>query len=547
MSKNLTEVRLLAVPLESDYQHTFYFNGNDTQTNYFTSKTVKTMVNCTYQRKDNIIRYDGVYDDIIGCNYVMYRNSDYSTKWYYAFITKIEFISEGKTNIHIKTDVIQTWLFDYTVKTSFVEREHVDDDTTGLHTVPENLETGEYIVNHMNVNQSLVGRSIIIGTTIDFNDPDFKIFNSSEIKEFNSTSGGTYNGIFSGVKYFKVSKKQATDLLKTVANTGQSDSIVSVFMCPDKYVNAEIPSGKTYAEVKDGETVFSNEWVTDETTLDVENLKPTHLNGYVPKNNKLFTYPYCYMLMDNNAGGSAVYQYELFTDPDNEKRCLFKIYSAVTPGMSIRIVPRHYKGVAFNDSEGLNLGKLPVCSWSNDVYTNWLTQNSVNIGLSVVGGLTTAAVGVAGAVTAPVTGGTSLAVAGAVLGGIGAVGSTVGSVYQHSFQPPQAQGNTNAGDVVYSNNRTTFTAYKMSIKSEYAKIIDGYFNMFGYKVTRVKTPNSNHRLNYWYTKTIDVNIDGNIPVDDMQEIKNCYNRGITFWRAPANIQNYNVDNMIVNI
>lgn len=547
MAKNLTEVRLLAVPLESDYQHTFYFNGVDTQINYFISKTVKAMTNCTYQRKDKIIRYDGVYDDIIGCNYVMYRNSEYSTKWYYAFITNIEFVSDGKTNIHIKTDVIQTWLFDYVVKTSFVEREHVNDDTVGLHTVPENLETGEYVVNHMNPNLSLTGTSIIIGTTINFNDPDFKIFDSTEIKEFNSTSGGVYNGIFSGVKYFKVTKTQAVELLKTVANTGQSDAIVSIFMCPSNYVDAEIPDGKTYYEVVNSESVLSKDWVTDEVTLDVENLKPTHLNGYVPKNNKLFTYPYCYMLMDNNSGASAVYQYELFSDPDNNKRCPFKIYSAITPGMSIRVVPRHYKGVSFNDAEGLNLGKFPVCSWSNDVYTNWLTQNSVNIGLSVAGGLTTAALGVAGAVTAPVTGGASLAVAGAVLGGIGAIANTIGSVHQHSFQPPQAQGNTNAGDVTFSRNRTTFTAYKMTIKEEYAKIIDGYFNMFGYKVAMVKTPNNNHRLNYWYTKTIDVNIDGNIPVDDMQEIKNCYNRGITFWRTPANIQNYAVDNSIVDI
>lgn len=549
MGKNLTEVRLLAVPLENDYLHTFYFSDAAAQTTYFAGKTVKSMTNCTYQRKDNIIRYDGVYDEIIGCNYVMYRNTDYSIKWYYAFITKIEFISDGKTNIHIDTDVIQTWLFDYTVKTSFVEREHVNDDTIGLHTVPENLETGEYVVNGMNKNNALLSSSIIIGTTINFNDADFKIFDSAEVKEFNNTSGGVYNGVFSGVKYFKVTKAQAVELLKTVANTGQSDAIVSVFVCPDKFVNASVPTGKKYAEVVDGETVNSRDWITDDTTLDVENLKPTHLNGYVPKNNKLFTYPFCYMLMDNNSGGSAVYQYELFSDPDNSKRCPFKIYAAVTPGMSIRLIPRHYKGVGFNSGEGLNLGKFPVCSWSNDVYTNWLTQNSVNIGVSVVTGLATAGIGVASAVTAPVTGGASLGVglatAGALVGGVGAVGGAIGSVYQHSFQPPQAQGNTNSGDVVFSSINLTFTAYKMSIKEEYAKIIDGYFNMFGYKVTRVKTPNKNHRANYWYTKTIDANIDGNIPVEDIQKIKNCYNQGITFWRNPANIQNYNVDNSIV--
>lgn len=33
----------------------------------------------------------------------------------------------------------------------------------------------------------------------------------------------------------------------------------------------------------------------------------------------------------------------------------------------------------------LIFGKFPICNWDTDVYTNWLTQNGVNIGLSVAG------------------------------------------------------------------------------------------------------------------------------------------------------------------
>jgi hypothetical protein len=69
--------------------------------------------------------------------------------------------------------------------------------------------------------------------------------------------------------------------------------------------------------------------------------------------------------------------------------------------------------------------------------------------------------------------------------------------------------------------------------------------MFGYKVNRVKVPNKAHRSRFWYTKTIDVNIDGNIPNNDLQVIKNCYNNGITFWRNVAEIQNYSLSNDIV--
>ena len=111
--------------------------------------------------------------------------------------------------------------------------------------------------------------------------------------------------------------------------------------------------------------------------------------------------------------------------------------------------------------------------------------------------------------------------------------------------PAQSKGNLNCGDVITANSSNTFHFFRMSIKREFAKIIDGFFDMFGYKVNSLKVPNKNHRANYWYTKTIDVNIDGNIPNKDLQIIKNCYDNGITFWKSADNIQNYSVDNDII--
>ena len=60
--------------------------------------------------------------------------------------------------------------------------------------------------------------------------------------------------------------------------------------------------------------------------------------------------------------------------------------------MSIKLQP-NYKGEAINNNEGLVLGKLPMCSWNTDVYTNWLTQNSVNIATSIAGDLGSIAIG----------------------------------------------------------------------------------------------------------------------------------------------------------
>lgn len=534
---NITEVRLLSVPLENDYKHTFHFNNLEAQTEYFLGRTKWFGSNFSYQRKDNYIAYPRHFDSLRGVNYVMYKNKAYGDKWFYAFITDMKYINDERTDIYIQTDVIQTWLFDYTIKPSFVEREHVDNDTVGLHTVPEQLETGDYVILAKNKNASLNYHSLIMAVTVDLNSEGFA-----------NASGEYYNGVYSGLKYYKVTGEEANKAIKALADAGKSDAIVAIFICPSLYIDSAYPEDNPngYAEVKANLNVVRKDW--NPSILGVEeeeNYKVKALNGYVPKNKKLLTYPYTYLLMSNNSGGSAIYKYELFNNPDNADLCAFYIYASLTPGMSVYISPRYYNGVDINSLEGLTLGKYPTCAWNTDVYTNWLTQNAVNIPISIASAVVNAGVGAIGSIgTMGLTPLGVMGATGSVIGGVQSVLSTVGEIYQHSLIPPQAEGNINSGDVMFSSGCLTFTAYQMSIKKEYAMIIDEYFTMYGYKVNRVKVPSVGHRENFWYTKTIDVNIDGAIPNDDMQKIKDCYNRGITFWYNPSYIGNYNVSNEI---
>ena len=569
MAKNLTEVRLLAVPLENDYLHTLYFSSKSDQETYFKSKQISggLMDNCTYQRKDHYIRFNKQMDSILKCNYVMYKNPAYSDKWFYAFVTKMEYIDDGRTDIYIETDVIQTWMFDYTVKPSFVEREHCSNDTVGLHTIPEGLETGEYITNKVMYNDLPLECGVILACTLDLN-----TYRSDSDKADNSKNTTIYNGIVSGnvYYYFDLDDSQlpvivdGTEMdcpsgigalnyvLWALAESGQSDAVNSIFITPKNLIELndtwgflQVGAGDLPAVLRTVKNSWGSElknWVFDDGSSIP---KPTKINGYTPRNKKLLTYPYSYLYVDNNAGANSIYNYELF-DTDV---CNFGVTFAITPGGSMRLIPQFYKGVALNYSEGLNGGKYPICSWNSDVYTNWLTQNSVNIGVQYA----SAGLSIAGGIASMVfsgglsSGGSMGLIAGGLstLSGVNQVASTVGEVYSHSKVPPQSEGNINAGDVTYSYGELTFTAYDMSIKKEYAQIIDGYFDMYGYKTNLVKTPAKNHRKNYWYTKTIDCNIDGAIPMDDLRKIKDCYNNGITFWKSADNIGNYSVDNSIV--
>ena len=72
-----------------------------------------------------------------------------------------------------------------------------------------------------------------------------------------------------------------------------------------------------------------------------------------------------------------------------------------------------------------------------------------------------------------------------------------------------------------------------------------YFDKYGYKVNTVKVPNINGRYNWNFVKTIECYIEADIPQDDLQEIKNMFDAGITIWHHPDTFMNYSNRNPIV--
>lgn len=537
MSNQITEVRLLNVPLENDYKHTLYFSSKSAQASYFQGRTVFSGSDFSYQRKDGIIRYPKSYDELSNCNYVMYRNPG-SSKWVYAFITEKKYINDERTDLTIETDVLQTYLGEYTIKPSFVEREHASSDNVGENTVPENLELGEFVSVYDSKISELQSKKIVIARSAL---PSMKPAISLG-EEDTTISGGRYNGLYSGLSYVAFEETEVSQInafLQQYDESGKADAIQSMFYAP-----SFLAERKKVGDIYLWDVLYSEVPKSITHQFNKPNLTNTITSGgnsYTFRNNKLKTFPFQYLLVSNNNGASAVYHYENFLNDTLQ----FNIYGVLTPGCSIRMIPKNYKGVLENNEEGLNLGKYPICNWTSDVYTNWLTQNSVNIGLNIASGIGQM---VAGGALAVATGGAGIAVGGGqIASGASAIAGQLAQIHQMSFTPPQARGNINSGDVTTATHNNTFTFYGMSIKPEIAAIIDNYFDMFGYKCNRVKVPESNHRQNYWYTKTIDVSIDGAITAKDMQTIKNCYNNGVTFWKNSSNIGNYSVSNSSTSV
>ena len=529
-----SNIYLCDVPFTKNHSDVLDFTSREEQLAYFRNRINKEYYEYVYVKKDSMIKVEGNLEDLVQNNYIFYQNPTYK-RWYYCFIDRMEYISENTTAIYFTTDAWQTWMFDIEYMPSFIERKHVTNDGIGANTIPEGLETGEYIVkssklvDDYDTTTSLV---YVLGSTAD-----------PMINDHPDAVGSLYGGIYSGVKYY------FTNNIVTLSNWLQGladarvDSIVSLFMAPKWIIGSDKEEGEVPASYEP--TYF------DIIRLDMIN----DINGYTPRNKKLLTYPYCYLELTNGVGGAAVYHQELFQNFSSG--IYFQYIGVLTPGCSTKIYPLAYGGM--NDPHltfelGLTGGKYPQCNWATDQFTNWLTQNGVNIQSSIASDFISMYTGFAsGAMNdlgndnvnkLGVGNGTIGATTGALNSMFGIM-NTMRSVENHRMIAPQVGGNVNSGDVGTSSNSMKMIINSKTIKAEFARSIDDYFDKFGYKVNTVETPNIRTRRNWNFIKTIGFNLKGNIPQVEMEEIKNMFDGGVTIWHNPKTIYDYNQNNAII--
>lgn len=132
------------VPLDSTYDDSIAFASAAAQESYFSGKAKRTFTAQSYARvSDGVVRLEVNPNDIYDCNYMMFRNTSYGTKWFYAFINDIRYINNGRADIQFTLDVLQTWLFDMDLGVAFVERMHTASDNAGDNLQPEPVTLGE--------------------------------------------------------------------------------------------------------------------------------------------------------------------------------------------------------------------------------------------------------------------------------------------------------------------------------------------------------------------------------------------------------------------
>ena len=533
-----SNITLVNVPWDNNYQNVRNFNDIGAQNTYFSNLFPRiNFEEYTYLRKNRSIRVGAGVDEIREYNYLYYNNGDGKT--YYCFIEDYNYISENVTELIIKIDVYQTYMFEYTILKSFVEREHVtlSSDVAGNYTFPEELETGKYISREFtNVEETKNTYLIIqIGKNPYNNLETFNYTNKDGIMQFG------YMFAYKISELTDTTSKEWNcfrDLITKVRKQGISENIFAVYSVPyfvigERYTNNLLEEkypcmikwdDTNYGSKNEIEKIFSPPFGENQFNY----LGKT----YTAKNNKLLTYPYKYLSVSNNVGSLNTYRYENFENGIPK----FILKGVMSIGGSIKLIPENYNGQTRNENEGIILGKYPQFMWGNDVYTNWLTQNAINVlGDFIDVGLTFTKSGIS------LVGGQPVAGTSYAFSGMQKIISNIGNIYKHSFAPNTISGNASGGDINSSSSQNTFIISHNEIKPEYAEIIDNFFEMYGYKINKLKIPETTSRKYWNYVKTIDINMEGNIPETDLTELKNIFNNGVTIWHTD-NMYNYSLNN-----
>lgn len=536
-----TALRLLDTPLESDYRNTLWFPNREAQTAFFLGKTIKTYENFQYIKKNNTIVVDGEVDLLYNCNYIMYQNNNFTNKWFYAFIDRIEWASNSSVRLYVSTDVIQTWFFDIKYYDSYVDRCHSDTDVAGDNIVPEDFSVGN------------PGGYQVAGST-DLAPDGIALFATSTYAG-ESRTGSVNSGIYSGGQNlvdFHIDNPGVGSILDSYVKNGTATAVIKLQQYPYK--------------LKNGPMVVSF------------SKYPSSISGYTPKNNKLLSSAFvtCFMSM---YGQETDFNPVFITD----SKVNIKVSADQTSGTISAFVENYSDGSISTISM---FASIPESGWSYNQYKNdynlhsgsnaMYVQRSVaqrtadyvsagtNTAASVLdtaGSIFRTGVSLVGATGVPALGlskalenigstarsfgeaNQALTALNSFAGGYDSISQDLATISENYNAP--ATGGMSASNGYIATGKTVFSYGYKVLPRDIVERCDKFLTVYGYKQSEYRAINLHARASWTYIKTNGLNASGNFPDDDMNIIKRAFNNGIFFWVYTATYGNFGQNNAIV--
>ena len=661
-------------PCDRSYNNTIYFESKLTQWAYFRDLVTHTFTNQYYQRYNRgYLRIQANAEDLYEINYMVFSNSynltptaipPNSAKIFYCFVDNIEYINENVTEIHYTIDIMQTYMFDYTLGECFVEREHTLTDNMFGNIVPEDIDCGEFeynlltsislpYLNRNGNNYSTPLYSIMIEYMpnthcigniqtwlTDPTDPSNYLSSDNMIIDWIpigvhqgvtqiEVQGEMRNNTYCGTRYAFLDIPPSTGsasliqqymgricnemlgsnpsntyvfalqgLERIFSNDGQRAAIVNLTIVPRIFNVMSGQSSTPYYTLDDAfSATYQKTYSVNEPTSFSSNYIPI---SYTPKNKKMFTSPFCTVIVTDDNGNERQYQWEEFAYTQK-----FKLQLVNVSQPSAILTPYGYKGKEYDIGKmSVICSDFPTAKWTEDSYLSYIASNKGAIlsqGASAITNMVGANIGQmrrtgtirqysGGDSTTTTTSGTKISHRGGLTTGIqhsgtstttydpkisiqqdmydyvpnpiGALSSAQAladvatKLYDTSRSPDPTYGSTNYSAIRNINNLFGYKIYCQFPRLESAQRIDKYFSVFGYAIKNVKTPNivsagRNSLRPHWnYIKNMHTIVlpytEGNtkryVGTDIEEAIQAIYDKGITFWMHGEEVGDYSLNN-----
>lgn len=552
-----TVVRLLSnVPLSLNETNQLWFDSVTAQTSYFSGKVARTFNEFTYQRKErNYIAVSINAELLYNCNYLMFQNSNYANKWFYAYITDIQYVNPNTAWVFYQIDPFQTWLEQIQFKRSFVEREHTTRYENGvpvINTIEEGLNYGnEYKIVSDTSYKNYGDTVFILVTAKDY----LHKLPQGLVRPFPEDIGNVPQGFFNYI--FPISltgyrswQYKGTNLLSWAEfyaklNTEKSyiGKVVSLTLLDFVPLNVSVDNlnanitnmnNVTLYNARDDLGLTGSILYVKGGTFSTGELNCGNKYAGFPTyaESKLLMYPYSYTKVTDMQGNEFDIKNEYITGQNLN----FSVRGSIAPQAKTAYEVVNYKdktnllgGIINNNVSSMAIIDDYTAAYLQGNQNTLMTGAAVNAVSSVVGTVGNLALGnVAGAV-------------GSGVGGITEILQLNAKMKDIDNHPSNLRNQGNNYNFDFANRYTGIRVIKYTLTDEYRDTLTDYFKMFGYKVNRVKIPNLHTRQSWNYVKTVDCTIVGNMPQDDLNSIKQMFNKGITLWHN-TDVGNYGLPN-----
>lgn len=544
------------LPIDRHYENTLYFQNAASQETFFTADAftlgyaVRSLYPLTYQRVNlNRIKVQITENEAEHINYIAFKNSAYANKWFYAFVDEVIYINDNVYEIVYTIDYIQTYLFsECELLESFIERSHSDTDVAGDNLVPEPFSTatdvGFEYDDHYTVDGIMNPGShalhdkyaLIVFMLPSFNSVSDLTFCSFSNVELAAVNVYGWDDIFSTVS--DQYGKTPLQWFKTwiLQHQNDADGVIAMYVIP-----SDLIGGVFHLMTTD----------TDEPLMiafypriyEHQVTKPGTLDWYTPRNKKLLTYPYSYILASTGET-EQLYRYEYFSDAIGVD---FQAWFQMSLNPQWLLSPVGYEDQPFisgansmniNIEHYLAYSRFPMVAFPIDTFQAWLAQTASSNLMNLLSSTLTGAVGGA------LVGGAAGAVMGGVTGAFRNVTGLVSTGLQKKRESDRSAGQ-NTGYILNELGAAGFRLVRHSLEGAEAERIDQYFDLYGYAQNKVAVPDLNVRPYWTYVKTAGLQIKGTCPHDALERIRSIFDAGIRFWNAPGDIGNYSsLDNTV---